>query len=140
MRYLFWAQVNLVMKTVTAAILLQDDRVLIAQRRAGDKLANKWEFPGGTVEKGETPEQCLKREMKEEFEVDVMVGECIGESIYDYDHGSIRLLAYRTYWIGGEIDLKVHDDYKWVLVNQLNRYDLAPADIPIAKEIMRNDW
>lgn len=128
------------MKTVTAAILIKNDRVLIAKRSAGDKLANKWEFPGGTVENGETPEQCLKREMKEEFEVDVTVGEYIGESIYNYDHGLIRLLAYRTYWIGGEINLKVHNDYKWVFINQLDRYDLASADIPIAKEIMENDW
>ena len=128
------------MKIVTAAILIKDSKILIAKRKAGDRLANKWEFPGGTVEDDESPEQCLKREMKEEFDIDVTVGEYFGESIYRYDHGSIKLLAYRTYWTGGEIQPKVHDDYKWVHISQLSDYDLAPADIPIAREVMKNDW
>ena len=128
------------MKSVTAAILIKDSKILIAKRKAGDRLANKWEFPGGTVEDDESPEQCLKREMKEEFDINVTVGEYFCESIYHYDHGSIKLLAYRTYWTGGEIQPKVHDDYKWIHISQLSDYDLAPADIPIAREIMKNDW
>ncbi len=58
---------------VTAAILINDDKLLIAQRKPEDKLPNKWEFPGGKVENGETPEVCLKREMKEEFGIYVSV-------------------------------------------------------------------
>ena len=72
---------------VTAAILNYNERLLIAQRKATGKLPNKWEFPGGKVESGETPEDCLKREMEEEFSIDVSVGEYLGESIYHYDHG-----------------------------------------------------
>ncbi len=59
-----------VMKSVTAAILIKEDKILIAKRSGIDKQAGKWEFPGGTVEDGETHEQCLKREMKEEFDID----------------------------------------------------------------------
>ena len=55
------------MKHVTAAILVKDGLILIAKRRASDRLGNKWEFPGGTVEDEESPEECLEREMKEEF-------------------------------------------------------------------------
>jgi len=113
---------------VTAAILVKDNKIIIAKRGPGDRLANKWEFPGGKVENNETPEQCLKREMKEEFDIDVSVGEYLGSSIFHYDHISIELLAYRTYWENGEIDLKDHDDFKWISLEQLSEFDFAPAD------------
>ena len=67
------------MKRVTAAILIKDGNILIAKRKSSDKLADKWEFPGGKIEKNETPEQCLIREIKEEFGIDVKVGEYLGE-------------------------------------------------------------
>lgn len=127
-------------KSVTAAILVKDGQILIAKRRSSDPLANKWEFPGGTIEHGETPEECLQREMKEEFDIDVTVGEYFGESIYHYDHGSIKLLAYRTHWVGGEITMQAHDDYQWVPVGRLSQYDFAPADIPLAGEVMKHEW
>jgi 8-oxo-dGTP diphosphatase len=63
---------------VTAAILVKDNKIIIAKRGSDDRLANKWEFPGGKIEINETPEQCLKREMKEEFDIDVSVGEYLG--------------------------------------------------------------
>ena len=113
---------------VTAAILVKDNRILIARRGPDDRPADKWEFPGGKIEGHETPEQCLKREMKEEFGIDVSVGEYLGSSIYHYDHMSIELLAYRTYWQGGIIYLNAHDDCKWILPGQLAGFDFAPAD------------
>ena len=127
------------MKTVTAAILTQDNKILIAKRQSTDKLADKWEFPGGTVEDGETPEQCLQREMKEEFEINVSVGEHLAESIYHYDHGSINLIAYRAYWESGTIYPQVHDDYTWAAIDQLENYDFAPADIPFVDKIRRGE-
>lgn len=78
--------------------------------------------------------------MKEEFDIDVTIGEYFGESIYHYDHGSIKLLAYRTYWVGGEITMQAHDDYQWVHLGRLSQYDFAPADIPLAEEVMNHDW
>jgi len=104
---------------VTAAILAKDNKIIIAKRGPGDALANKWEFPGGKVEINETPEQCLKREMKEEFDIEVSVGEYLGSNIYYYSHISIELMAYRTYWENGEIDLKDHDEFKWISLEQL---------------------
>lgn len=124
------------MKTVTAAILFKEGRVLIARRRSTDKLAGKWEFPGGTIEEGETPEACLKREMKEEFDIDVSVGNCFGESIYHYPHGAVRLLAYAVQWREGQLSMKAHDAYRWVPPHHLSRYDLAPADIPLARKVI----
>jgi len=120
---------------VTAAILVKDNKIIIAKRGPNDRLANKWEFPGGKVENNETPEQCLKREMKEEFDIDVSVGEYLGSSIFHYDHISIELMAYRTYWENGEIDLKDHDDFKWISLEQLVEFDFAPADMVFVKNL-----
>lgn len=113
---------------VTAAILVKDNKIIIAKRGPGDPLAEKWEFPGGKIELHETPEQCLKREIKEEFDIHVSVGEYLGSTIYHYDHMSIELLAYRTYWEEGEIHLEDHDEFKWISLEQLEGFDFAPAD------------
>jgi len=127
------------MKQVTAAILIQDGKILIAKRKAGDRRANKWEFPGGTVEQNETPEACLRREIKEEFGINVSVGRFFGESVYHYAHGSIKLLTYRAHWESGTITSKDHADYRWVRPEQLARYDFAPADIPIVEKLQDQD-
>ena len=85
------------MINVTAAIIERDGKVLLAKRSSTSSLPNKWEFPGGKVESGETPEECLKRELWEEFEIKVIIGDFYRESVYDYDHGSVRLMAYLVY-------------------------------------------
>jgi 8-oxo-dGTP diphosphatase len=127
------------MKEVTAAILIKDGQILIAKRKKGDRLAEKWEFPGGKIETNETPEECLKREMLEEFGIEVSVGKYFGESIYHYNHGSIKLLAYRTYWEGGDIIAKDHEEFKWVSPNQLDLFDFAPADLPFVEKLKRRE-
>ena len=124
---------------VTAAVLAKDDKIIIAKRGPDDKLADKWEFPGGKIEINETPEQCLKREIKEEFDTDVSVGEYLGSSIYHYDHMSIELLAYRTYWEDREIDLKDHDDFKWISLEQLSEFDFAPADLVFVEKLQNGE-
>jgi len=124
---------------VTAAILAKDNKIIIAKRGPGDALANKWEFPGGKVEINETPEQCLKREMKEEFDIEVSVGEYLGSNIYYYSHISIELMAYRTYWENGEIDLKDHDEFKWISLEQLADFDFAPADMVFVKKLQNGE-
>ena len=124
---------------VTAAILAKDNKIIIAKRGPNDRLANKWEFPGGKVEINETPEQCLKREMKEEFDIDVSVGEYLGSSIYHYDHISIELMAYRTYWKNGEIHLNDHNEFKWISLEQLAEFDFAPADLVFVEKLKNGE-
>lgn len=124
------------MKRVTAAILKHNGKILIAKRGGNDKLPNKWEFPGGKIEHGESPEECLRREMLEEFGIQVSIGQQCGESVYHYDHDSIKLLGYLTYWEDGKISAKVHDEYAWVSINALQLYDFAPADIPFVEALM----
>ena len=128
------------LQTVTGAILFRGGKLLIARRSTADNLAKKWEFPGGKVEAGETPEACLARELDEELGIEVRVGAFLGESVYHYEHGAIRLLAYRTTWETGELKPQVHDEIKWVSLGELNQYDFAPADVPFADKLMSGEW
>jgi 8-oxo-dGTP diphosphatase len=122
--------------TVTCAIIEKEGKILIARRAIGQKLAGKWEFPGGKVEDGESPEECLKRELEEEFGIKVEVGEFITSNKHHYDHISIELLAFQVKFISGEFTLTDHDTIEWVVPEELLNYDLAAADVPIAREII----
>jgi len=125
------------MQTVTAAILIQDDKVFIGQRKSGKQMANLWEFPGGKLEDGETQQECLIREMREEFGVEVAVRDYFGESVYHYEHGSIKLVAYLVDWTGGEMSLSDHKDCRWVSFNDLEDYDFVPADMPFVQKLRK---
>jgi mutator protein MutT len=83
---------------VTAAIIQRNDFVLLARRSCGQKLAGFWEFPGGKVEVGETPESCLVRELDEELGIEVEVHRKFAESLHQYDHGDFRIIAYIVDW------------------------------------------
>ena len=121
---------------VTAAILEKDGKILIAKRKTGDKLfAGLWEFPGGKVEEGETPEECMARELKEELDIEVEVVGLITSNKHKYPHGYFELIAYRVKYISGEIVLNDHDDFKWVTVDEMDNFEFPPADIPIIKEL-----
>ena len=126
------------MINVTAAIIKRNGRVLIAKRSSTSSLPNKWEFPGGKIEPGETPEECLKRELWEEFEINVTVEYFFAESVYTYQHGTIKLIAYKVLTDEDINILNAHDAVQWVPANQLLEYDLAPADITIAKELAKH--
>lgn len=125
------------MKDVTAAVIMNNDKALITRRAEGEKHAGWWEFPGGKVEEGESPEGCLQRELLEELEIEAEIGEKLTESIFAYATGAIRLLAYRATIITGELCLHVHDEYQWVSVSELTNYQLLPADIPIAEHLQK---
>jgi len=125
-------------RAVTAAIIEQNGRILIAKRRQGSKFGGKWEFPGGKVEKGETPQQCLKRELREELAVTAEIGSLYCTSEYSYTpHQTIRLLAYRTTVISGAFDLNDHEEIRWVEPANLGRYVFLEADKPIVEKLMK---
>ena len=121
---------------VTAAELENEGKLLIARRPPGDKLEGKWEFPGGKIEDGETPELCLARELFEEFEIEVEVGPFLISSEYHYEHCSVRLMAYDTRLKAGLINPKFHDAIEWAELNRLKEFDFAPADIPIVSHLL----
>ena len=125
-------------KEVTAAIICKNGRILIARRASGENMAGGWEFPGGKLEESETPEECLKRELAEEFGVAAQIGGFFCESVYRYPKGTIRLLAYFAEIVRGEISLRVHDQIAWVAAGELRAYGLLPADIPIAEKLAQD--
>lgn len=120
---------------VTAAILVHSGRVLIARRRAGARRGGLWEFPGGKIRTGETPEHCLRREIREELGVDIAVGEFFGESVYAYPDQTVHLLAYCSRLTGGSITLNDHAEIAWVEAGELCRYVFCPADIVLVKRL-----
>jgi 8-oxo-dGTP diphosphatase len=122
---------------VTAAILIENGRVLIARRRPGASQAGMWEFPGGKVRPGESPAQCLKREIQEELGIEIAVGEFFGESVYAYEDKTIRLLAYRVRAEGGEVSRNDHAELAWVAIADLGRYRFCPADVPFTEKLRK---
>lgn len=123
------------MKVVAAAIIIAGGRVLLARRKRGDSHQGYWEFPGGAVEAGETLEECLVRELREELGVAATAGEVIARNECRSDRGSMDLVALRARIDGGEITLAAHDEVAWVSPADLGRYRLTPADVPIARAL-----
>lgn len=122
---------------VVAALIEKNDRVLIAQRLKGH-LAGKWEFPGGKVENGETEENAIIREMHEEFNISVRCEGFVCNNIVIDNDKEIDLRLYRCGYLSGEVVLHDHSSYVFVDKKLLLSYDLAPADINIAKFIVEN--
>jgi 8-oxo-dGTP diphosphatase len=126
------------MKNVSAAIFIKDMKALITRRSPGENLAGYWEFPGGKQEPDETIFECLEREIFEEFRVTCVAHDIFAESIYQYDGGTINLIAVNAKLESDRLELTVHDKFEWVKVSDLLSYKLAPADIPIAKKLVED--
>lgn len=121
---------------VAAGLLWQDGRVLLAQRLASDRHALRWEFPGGKLEPGERAEDCIVREMEEEFGITVSVGAFLGEHTHDYGQHNIRLLAYHLAWTAGALRPTCHAAVAWADASSLLTYDLLAADLPLARLLL----
>lgn len=118
---------------VVCAVVEKEVRVLICRRRPTKSLGGYWEFPGGKVNSNESDVQALKRELSEELNMQVEVGALIGSNVHTYGTFEIELVAYSCSlmcWDGTLID---HDAFMWVLPSEIDKYNLAPADIPIAQ-------
>ena len=121
---------------VTGAIIIQNKKVLIARRAPNEKFAGFWEFPGGKIENNETHESCLRRELNEEFNIEVRVSNLFYENIYEYSNMTVHLFFYLANIINGEIMLNVHDKIIWAARSDLLTYTFLPADISVAKKIV----
>jgi len=126
------------MVKVTAAVLEKDGKILIAKRKKGDRLGGKWEFPGGKLAIGETPEECLKRELKEELDLEAEIGEFICSCRFSYLLVPLELLVYKARYISGEVKALDHDEIAWVTPQELDRYDFVKVDVEVMQRLKRD--
>jgi len=117
---------------VTAAILWRAGEVLLARRTHPAWLAGKWEFPGGKIEAGESPETCLARELTEELGIQVQVAAHLMTTVHAYPDLTVELVVHEVLLVSGEPTPHDHDRLAWVRPGELESYDLAAADLPIA--------
>lgn len=124
------------MKTinVVAAVIFKDDKVFTTQRGYGE-FKDGWEFPGGKVEPGESPEDALRREIREELEVDVNVGDLIDTIEYDYPAFHLSMKCFACTIAGGSPHLLEHEAAKWLKSTQLGSVDWLPADVTLIPKI-----
>ena len=118
---------------VVAAAIEKDGLIFCAQRPEGKSLGGCWEFPGGKLENGETPEEALIREIKEEFDSEIEVISFLNEASYEYDFGIVTMKTYLSKLISGELKLLEHQDSKWLPIEELSELEWAPVDIPAVK-------
>ena len=123
---------------VVGAVIQRDGRILCAQRGNKKTLAYKWEFPGGKIETGETPEAALKRELQEEMHCDINIGTQIDHTVYEYSFGIVHLTTFYCTLAGGEPVLTEHAAIKWLRPEDIRSLDWAPADLPAIKKIIQS--
>ena len=123
------------MVNVVAALIWDNGRFLICQRPKNKARGLLWEFVGGKVENGETKEQALIRECKEELNVGVSVGEIFTEVIHEYSDISIRLTIFNATIKSGTIQKSEHNDIKWITTREIENYPFCPADKKILEKL-----
>jgi 8-oxo-dGTP diphosphatase len=120
---------------VVGAVIKADGRILCAQRGSDGNLPGLWEFPGGKIDPGETPQAALKREITEELECTIEVGSEVVTTTHEYDFGTVILTTFYCGLIEGVPKLTEHASVKWLLPAQLGTLTWAPADIPAIAQI-----
>ncbi|WP_413568083.1 (deoxy)nucleoside triphosphate pyrophosphohydrolase [Bdellovibrio sp. HCB117] len=125
---------------VVAAVIRRfadaEKRILIVRRGPEQSGAGFWEFPGGKVELGESPEQALQREIDEELGISIRVGEFIGEADFSYPTKLIRLRLYWAETLQSDLVLTEHDAFKWCLPHEIKVDELSEADRPFVEKIL----
>ena len=116
------------MLKVTCAIIILQNKILITQRNNYSDHPLKWEFPGGKLNPGETREECIVREIREEIEIEIEIRESMISVQHDYGLKQIELIPFICHIKKGEIKLNEHNDFKWISISNLNKTDFAEAD------------
>jgi 8-oxo-dGTP diphosphatase len=121
---------------VTCAIIEREGLILAAQRSASMSLPLKWEFPGGKIDYGESPEECLRREIVEEMGIQVSVGKSLSATTHNYPTFSVTLHPFVCSIESGEIVLHEHAAIVWLPPEELHSLDWADADLPVIQSYL----
>ncbi|MBR6567032.1 MAG: (deoxy)nucleoside triphosphate pyrophosphohydrolase [Clostridia bacterium] len=125
------------MVQVVAALIWKDNKFMICQRPANKTRAFQWEFVGGKAEKGETREEALIRECKEELDVTVKVGDIFMEVDHQYPDINVHLTLFNSEIAEGEVKMLEHNDIKWITPDEIQNFTFCPADKDILEKIIR---
>jgi 8-oxo-dGTP diphosphatase len=124
------------LRFVAAALIVRDGKVLIGQRRPDQPMALKWEFPGGKLEPGETPQQALVRELREELGIHAVVGRPVTRIRHNYRHGgAVDLQFFAVQEFTGEIVNQIFQQVIWVDLHDLPNYDFLAADLGLIRDL-----
>lgn len=126
-----------VVAAITKSVNEKGETIIFATQRGYGDLKGGWEFPGGKIEEGETPQEALKREIMEELETEITVGELIDTIEYDYPTFHLSMDCFWAEIVSGDLVLKEHEAAKWLTKEELDAVDWLPADITLIGKIRR---
>lgn len=124
-----------VVAAVIKAVNKNGEDIIFATQRGYGEFKDAWEFPGGKIEEGETPQEALKREIMEELDTEISVGELIDTIEYDYPTFHLSMDCFWCEVIKGNLVLKEAEDAKWLKKNELDKVDWLPADVELIGKI-----
>lgn len=122
---------------VACAIILINDKILVVQRGEKMNLPLKWEFPGGKIEPNESEEECIRREIKEELTIEIVLLKKLSTTFFEYPNIKIELIPFVAQYLSGKLTLKEHKSYRLLTLSELSNLDWAEADLPIVKELQQ---
>ena len=125
------------MVEVVAALIWDKDKFMICQRPANKARALLWEFVGGKVEPGETKEQALIRECREELAITLTVGDAFVDVVHEYPDSTVHLTLFNATIAEGEPQKLEHQDIQWITPSEIPKYEFCPADIEILAKICK---
>ena len=124
------------MKQVVAALIVQDEKLLVCQRTRHQSMPLKWEFPGGKIEDGEQPRDALRRELEEELGIDAQIGDEVARIRHEYPNGGmVDLRFYLVKEYGGEIENRIFRDIQWARRDELPGFDFLEADLTLVQDL-----
>lgn len=127
---------NRTIRYVVAALILRGDQVLVCQRRPDQPMSLKWEFPGGKIEPGESPEEALRRELDEELGIHATIGTLIAHTRHNYRNGgAVDLQFFAVHTFEGELTNRIFHDLRWTQFHTLPEYDFLAADRELIRDL-----